>query len=204
MLGFILRRLLESNPNSVSLLAVEQFFTVCAPAAFLAFNYITYGRLIAHVGAEHSIMNPQKVAKIFVISDISTFMIQVCTTHFDRTLKLIFLKAFGGGLETTPKLINIGDKIVLVGLILQTISYGFFCFLLVRSHLSIKSAGGFPTHKSSIVLIYILYFSSVMISVSMPMPWPSSLSLKLRVGSLYLSCCRIRSGIRRVSPPSRR
>ena len=119
-------------------------------------------------------------------------------------MKPTLLKAFGGGLETSQKLIHIGDKTILVGLILQTISYGFFCFLLVRSHLSIKSAGGFQTHKSAIILIYVLYFSSAMISVSMLMFWLSSLLLKPRVDSLYLSCCRICSGIWGLSPPSRR
>ena len=56
---------------------MEQLFIICAPAAFLAFNYIAYGRLILYIGAEHSVVKPQKIAKIFVISDISTFLLQV-------------------------------------------------------------------------------------------------------------------------------
>ena len=76
-LGFALRFLSKYKPDSVALFAVEQLLIVCAPAAFLAFNYIVYGRLISYIGAEHSIVNPQKIAKIFVISDISTFLMQV-------------------------------------------------------------------------------------------------------------------------------
>jgi hypothetical protein len=56
---------------------LEQLFIVCSPAAFLAFNYITYGRVISSVGEDHSIINPRKVATIFVVSDVLTFLVQV-------------------------------------------------------------------------------------------------------------------------------
>ena len=71
------------NPDSIGLFAIEGLFIICTPAAFLAFNYITYGRLISYVGAEHSIVKPQKVAKAFVFSDISTFLIQVRISLFN-------------------------------------------------------------------------------------------------------------------------
>jgi hypothetical protein len=65
------------SPKSIFLFATEGLFIICAPAAFLAFNYITYGRLISYIGTEHSIVNPQKVAKAFVLSDVFTFLLQV-------------------------------------------------------------------------------------------------------------------------------
>ena len=86
-------------------------------------------------------------------------------------IKLILLKAGGSGLETSEKMANTGEKVVLVGLILQALSYGFFCILLVKSHISIKSDGGFLTHKSIIVFIYVLYLSSTFIFVSLPSSW---------------------------------
>ena len=76
-LGFTLRFTSKYAPDSVIMFAIQQLFIVCAPAAFLAFNYIVYGRLIAYIGAGHSMMKPQRVAKIFVISDVITFLIQV-------------------------------------------------------------------------------------------------------------------------------
>jgi len=76
-LGFTLRVVANYKPNSAPLFTIQQLLIVCSPAAFLAFNYILYGRLISHIGAEHSKVNPRRVAKIFVISDISTFLIQV-------------------------------------------------------------------------------------------------------------------------------
>lgn len=81
-MGFLLRYLAKYSPKSLGLFAIEGLFIVCAPASFLAFNYITYGRLISYIGAEHSIVNPRKVAVIFVISDVFTFLLQVCIMFY--------------------------------------------------------------------------------------------------------------------------
>ncbi|KAF9781165.1 RTA1 like protein-domain-containing protein [Thelephora terrestris] len=147
-LGFVLRVLSKHSPSSIGIFAIEGLFIICSPAAFLAFNYITYGRLISYIGAEHSIINPGKVAGTFVISDVFTFLLQ----------------AGGSGLQTSYKLANTGQKIVLVGLALQAVSYGFFIVLLIKSHISIKSSGSRPMDKSS-TLIWVLYFSSAFIFI---------------------------------------
>ena len=65
-------------------------------------------------------------------------------------------------------MVNVGEKVILVGLILQFVSYGFFCALLVKSHISIKSGGSSPAYKSCRVLIWALYLSSALISVRPP------------------------------------
>ena len=75
------------KPDSLGFFAIEQLFIICAPAAFLAFNYIVYGRLISYIGAEHSIVKPQKVAMIFVISDVSTFLMQVRTNPLNGCVR---------------------------------------------------------------------------------------------------------------------
>ena len=75
-------------------------------------------------------------------------------------------KAGGSALQTNVKLMSTGQKIVLVGLVLQAVSYGFFCLLLIKSHISIKSHGTSPAHKPCVMLIWVLYFSSAFISVS--------------------------------------
>jgi len=76
-LGFTLRYVSKYKPDSSALFTVQQLCIVCAPAAFLAFNYILYGRFISYTGVEYSMVKPQKVATLFVISDVSTFMMQV-------------------------------------------------------------------------------------------------------------------------------
>ena len=58
-------------------------FIVLPPAAFLAVNYITYGRLIRScVGREHSFLRPERVGRTFVLSDTLTFLIQVIPCVF--------------------------------------------------------------------------------------------------------------------------
>lgn len=180
-LGFGLRFLSKYSPDSITLFAIEGLFIICAPATFLAFNYITYGRLISYVGAEHSIINPQKVAKIFVISDVFTFLLQVRTIPSSLApcvlMKPSPQKAGGSGIQTSEKMASTGQKVVLVGLVLQAVSYGFFCLLLIKSHISIKSSGLGPMDKSYITLIWVLYFSSAFISVCFPFPVSESPAL---------------------------
>lgn len=70
-----------------------QLFLVTSPAAFLAFNYILYGRLVRNrVGDQYSYIHPRIVARVFIISDVVTFMIQVHTTpRFKMHAQLICL-----------------------------------------------------------------------------------------------------------------
>lgn len=80
-LGFILRIVLsvnEANLDSLILFILTQLIIICAPAAFLAFNYILYGRLLdGRVSPEFSIMRPSIVSRVFIISDVTTFLLQV-------------------------------------------------------------------------------------------------------------------------------
>lgn len=76
--GLIVRHLLAANQSSTGLLIASQLCIVLAPASFLAFNYIVYGRLVRNrVGARFSLMRPTWVARIFVLSDVVTFLVQV-------------------------------------------------------------------------------------------------------------------------------
>lgn len=92
-LGFFLRIAVRQNQNSLGLFVVMQLFLVCSPAAFLAFNYIVYGRLIQeNIGAKYSLIRPSIVARVFVISDVVTFIVQVlrfCLSLQSRIYKLI-------------------------------------------------------------------------------------------------------------------
>jgi len=122
-LGFILRIMLIKNPNNLPLFVGMQLFIVCSPAAFLAFNYILFGRLVRDcIGRQHALLRPEIVSTVFVISDIATFLVQ----------------SAGGSMEIMKSLANVGQKIWLVGLILQASSYFVFCFLLLHIHWKIR------------------------------------------------------------------
>lgn len=78
-LGFIIRILMvQSHQDSKLFLILQTVFIACFPAGFLAFNYIVFGRLIAHCfGPRFSLIRPGIVAKVFIVSDIVTFVVQV-------------------------------------------------------------------------------------------------------------------------------
>lgn len=77
-LGFFVRIAVNYAPSSHGVFIIQNLFVITSPAAFLAFNYILYGRFIVHcVSREYSWIKPERVALIFVLSDITTFLIQV-------------------------------------------------------------------------------------------------------------------------------
>jgi len=124
-LGFLIRIFIgESNlRGSLGVYVVMNFFIVLAPAAFLAYNYILYGRIIyVCVGREHSYIRPEIVGRTFVISDIITFL------------------GAGGGLEVQDGLANAGRDIFLSGIALQGVSYVIYVGLVATSHRSIHNA----------------------------------------------------------------
>ncbi|KAG1790628.1 RTA1 like protein-domain-containing protein [Suillus plorans] len=115
-IGFFMRILMVINPNSLPIFMVQQLLTLLPPAAYLAFNSILYGRFVANcVDRCSSWIKPEKVARYFVISDITTF----------------FIQGVGGGLEVSTKMTNekLGANILLSGLVIQTHSFAFFMIL---------------------------------------------------------------------------
>ncbi|KAG1851179.1 RTA1 like protein-domain-containing protein [Suillus subluteus] len=118
--GFFMRILMAMNPSSLPIFMVQQLLTLLPPAAYLAFNYIIYGRFIVNcVDRHYSWINPEKVVRYFVISDITAF----------------FVQGVGGGLEVSTKVTaeKPGANVLLTGLIIQTLSFGFFMVLVVHA-----------------------------------------------------------------------
>ena len=95
---------------------------VLSPATFLAFNYIVYGRLIVAIDdsltntpglrakSRYSLIPPRLVGRLFVWSDVITFLIQ----------------ASGGGLEVQRSLAKVGSNIFLGACLPTLLPCGFF------------------------------------------------------------------------------
>jgi hypothetical protein len=94
-------------------------FVVLSPCAFIAGNYILLGRLSRHLNTGSLLaVSPTRITRIFVASDITTFLIQ----------------ATGGSISTANDINTAitGSHIFLAGLVLQLASYTFFtCVYLV-------------------------------------------------------------------------
>ncbi|KAJ7088125.1 RTA1 like protein-domain-containing protein, partial [Mycena epipterygia] len=118
--GFVLRIIYADPPNTLS--RRSNFLFRYQPCLFLATDYILLARLVATFDKEVSdrclLMRSSRIVKIFLWSDWATFMLQ----------------GNGGGLTANKNatVVNIGNKLVLAGLILQALSFLLFtCVLIV-------------------------------------------------------------------------
>jgi len=150
--GFFVRIVNVSNQNSLGLYIIQQLMIVLSPAAFLAFNYILFGMFIARcVGPEHSLIPAEKFGRVFVVSDVVTFLVQ----------------AGGGALEVSHNAAtaNTGAQIFLVGLVLQAVSYVIFLSMALWAHLSIRKSKLSTGREEWWKIIWLIYFSSVFILI---------------------------------------
>ncbi|KAF9219546.1 hypothetical protein BS17DRAFT_382473 [Gyrodon lividus] len=151
-LGLFTRIPTAMHPDSLPIFMIQQLFTILPPAAYLAFNYILYGRFIVTcVDPKYSFIKPQKVAKYFVISDITTFLIQ----------------GGGGGLESSKNSlsIKIGADTLLGGLILQTLSFALFIVLVLHAYRGLVKDGIRPSQEPWGMILWTLFFSSALFMV---------------------------------------
>jgi heme/copper-type cytochrome/quinol oxidase subunit 2 len=126
-----------------------------APILFAASVYMILGRLIRATGAEsYAVIRVTWITKIFVGGDILCFMIQ----------------AAGGGIlagaDTTSQK-NLGQNIILAGLVLQIVIFVGFIVITVVYHMRLRAR---PTGKGPVMiswerLLVMLYVVSVVITL---------------------------------------
>jgi len=166
-IGFAVRILVHNSPTSTGLNIVTTLLILLSPCLFLALDYVILGRLAGLFGPEVSkecmLIAPARVATIFVWSDVGTFLIQ----------------AIGGSMTTSSKIdtVNLGNKIVVVGLGLQLASFGLFTTLMIVFGLRVRtrfphvwritgSADFAPFSKDSVADWHILYYTLCLSCVS--------------------------------------
>ncbi|KAG0368707.1 RTA1 like protein-domain-containing protein [Gamsiella multidivaricata] len=178
-IGFFMRLTLDPDNFKLVPYIAQQAFVVISPCAFLAFNYMLYGRLIVAVDPQFgldksgskmeksrfSIIPPRIVGRTFVWSDAITFFIQLSAGG---------MQAAGG--NSNPSLANMGNKLFLVAVSVQGASYCLFTVLLSvtllrliayrRRTQSIQDRGGcMGIDRSTATIVAGLYFSSLFIIV---------------------------------------
>ncbi|EMD37789.1 hypothetical protein CERSUDRAFT_114448 [Gelatoporia subvermispora B] len=155
-LGFVVRFVLHSNPDSIGTYIVEQLFIVLSPCAFIATEYMIFGRLASYLdGDQYLPISPRKIARTFVISDVITFSVQ----------------GGGSGFTTSQSqsLLKLGQDIFLAGLILQLISFSVFVAMYVRFLLLVRKSEPLlwhddqnkPWYKDWRCLAYAILISSI-------------------------------------------
>lgn len=179
-IGYFLRLSLDPENVSLILYVLQSMFIIATPSAFLAFNYMLYGRLLTAIDPQfgpdkshskmeksrYSCIPPQIVGRVFIISDITTFLIQVAAGGM--------LGAAGGN---NPSLAKFGDTLYLVGVCAQGACYFLFTVLLTVTLMRLvaerQRAGADRFGKSwmgldhnTLITASALYFSSLFITVS--------------------------------------
>ncbi|GFN15323.1 RTA1 domain-containing protein [Aspergillus tubingensis] len=146
--GYISRAVSATDPNSLGPYISQSLLILLPPSLYAATIYMCYGRIVRCTQRpELSIIAPTKVTKLFVIGDVLAFLLQ-CS---------------GGGMMAINGLGDIGQKILVFGLFIQLLFFGFFLYVSVKFSLRIRSSPtrvpGGPWRN----LLYILYIMAALI-----------------------------------------
>ncbi|OHF01553.1 RTA1 protein [Colletotrichum orchidophilum] len=123
----------ESPDYTLGPYIMQAILLLVAPALYAATIYMELGRIITVIDGEgHALIRKEWMTKIFVTGDVLSFILQ----------------GGGGGYQASGTLdaLNSGAKIIIVGLFVQLICFGFFVVIAVAFHYSINSA---PTGRSN-------------------------------------------------------
>ncbi|GAA5985120.1 hypothetical protein JCM10908_002530 [Rhodotorula pacifica] len=113
--GFVFRILYSNNRTEVGFYLPMQLCILLSPTAFLAINYMLLSRLARALGATRALILPAGlIAKLFVLSDIVSFCLQ----------------AFGSGSSASGDA-DASKKTIVIGLVVQVVSYGLFCLIFL-------------------------------------------------------------------------
>lgn len=134
---------------------MQSLLILVAPALFAASIYMVFGRIIVLLDAQtYSIIKPKWLTKVFVIGDIFSF----------------FVQSGGAGIQAKGDLdsFNMGANIVIGGLIIQIVIFGFFVVVAMLFHLRLRKNPtvaacdpGLNWQKH----LYVLYFTSAIILI---------------------------------------
>ncbi|KAK1532953.1 RTA1 [Colletotrichum costaricense] len=134
---------------------MQAILILVAPALYAASIYMILGRLIRTLRADKlSLLPVPWVTKIFVTGDVVSFTMQ----------------AGGGGIQAagTLELYDIGEKIIIVGLLVQIVVFGFFIITTILFHhrisrkpTSVAIEGIVPWRR----YLWVLYSTSLIILV---------------------------------------
>ncbi|KAJ6015225.1 hypothetical protein N7540_009816 [Penicillium herquei] len=157
-IGYIARAINANQAPTYSVMpyALQSLFILLAPSFFAASVYMILGRIIRQVdGNSNSLIRTTRLTKIFVCGDVLSF----------------FIQSAGGGMlssANSTSSLKLGENIIVGGLIVQILFFGFFIIVSVVFH---KRMNVHPTSmwlSSSIKwerYMYVLYTGSTLIMI---------------------------------------
>ncbi|KAI5838284.1 RTA1 like protein-domain-containing protein [Morchella snyderi] len=149
--GYIFRVISIHNYTNLTPYIIQTLFVLLPPSLYAATIYMIYGRIVLLVNAaDLSLIRPNWVTKVFVLSDCFAFVIQ----------------AGGGALLTSDSKAKVGKNILLVGLYVQLASFAFFLvissvfyFRVAKAGVDMQKYGRY--HWTT--MLKVLYFAAVFI-----------------------------------------
>jgi len=151
VLGFAGRAAAYNYSASMAAFLVQAIFLVIAPAFFAASIYMTLTRIIRTVKGEHlSIIRINWLSRTFVIGDLISLNVQSAAS----------------GLNSTPKIAQIGEYIVVAGLFMQLVLLGLFFVVAIifqRRLAKQPTRESYTTEKPWRQTLYMIYAASTLI-----------------------------------------
>jgi hypothetical protein len=152
-IGYIGRAISHSNKEALGPYIMQSLLLLVAPALYAASIYMVLGRIIRRLDAEeYAIIRTKWLTKVFVIGDVISF----------------FVQSGGAGIQATGNLdsFNLGKNIVIAGLIIQILIFGFFVVVTGLFHVRINrlpTGASVDSRLSWRKHMYAMYFCSALI-----------------------------------------
>ncbi|KFY90532.1 hypothetical protein V500_05149 [Pseudogymnoascus sp. VKM F-4518 (FW-2643)] len=119
--GYYGRTKAHQNVSEVGSWMLQNVLILGGPTFLAATVYMTLGRYITALDAhDHAMIAPRWITRIYVLIDVFCFVSQF----------------MGAGIQASgdPKVIDIGNKAILAGLIFQLVAIAFFVLMAIRVH----------------------------------------------------------------------
>lgn len=115
--GYVARAISSSKKEALIPYIIQSLLLLVAPALYAGSIYMLFGRLLRAMECQKLMLVSSRFGTaIFVIGDVFSFLLQLA----------------GGGLMAQEKGRNIGTRVVMVGLIVQIVFFGFFIINEIR------------------------------------------------------------------------
>ncbi|OQD88289.1 hypothetical protein PENANT_c004G09848 [Penicillium antarcticum] len=157
-IGYVARAIsAQQTPNySAMPYALQSLFILIAPSLFAASVYMILGRIFRLTdGDSRSLIRATRLTKIFVLGDVLAFLIQ----------------AGGGAILSGSKSasnLKLGERIIIVGLLVQIVFFGFFVIISVIFHRKMANnptSASLSTKVNWKLYLMVLYAASFLIMV---------------------------------------
>ncbi|KAK0210391.1 RTA1 like protein-domain-containing protein [Desarmillaria ectypa] len=151
--GYVGRIMSHNNTEAVGPYVMQSILLLVAPALYAASIYVVLGRLMHKLRTERfSLIRVNWLTKFFVTGDVLSFLIQ----------------SSGGGLLARAQDrgdVDLGDTIVIIGLVIQILWFGGFILVSVVFHYRMRVVPIVIEKRSWRSLMYVLYAASTLIMV---------------------------------------